>query len=50
VTITGRAGTGFAEDPFIFHAGSLCRGRPRLVLELEFDADLAAEDHYGRPL
>lgn len=50
VTITGRAGTGFAEDPFIFHAGSLCRGRPRLILELEFDAEPAVEDHYGRSL
>ena len=50
VTITGDAGTGFAEDPFVFHAGSLCRERPRLILELEFDSDPAAEDHYGRPL
>jgi hypothetical protein len=50
VTITGEAGTGFAEDPFIFHAGTLCRDRPRLILELEFDQSATAKDHYGRPL
>ncbi len=50
MTITGGPGTGFAEDPFIFHAGSLCRDRPRLILELEFDASPAVDDHYGRLL
>ncbi len=50
VTILGGAGTGFAEDPFIFHAGTLCRDRPRLILELEFDQSATTQDHYGRPL
>jgi len=36
LTITGEAGMGFAEDPFVFHTGSLCRDQPRLILELEF--------------
>jgi hypothetical protein len=36
LAITGPAGLGFAEDPFVFHAGSLCRDHPRLILELEY--------------
>lgn len=35
-TITGPAGSGFAEDPFVFHTGSTARSSPRLILELEF--------------
>lgn len=34
--ITGRAGTCFAEDPFVFHTGSRPASRPRLILELEY--------------
>lgn len=36
VTLVGDAGFGFAEDPFSFHTGSVCRSRPRLMLELSF--------------
>ena len=35
-TLTGDAGVGFAEDPFTFHTGTLCRTKPRLILELEY--------------
>lgn len=35
-TLTGPAGSGFAEDPFIFHSGSRAISEPRLILELEF--------------
>jgi hypothetical protein len=35
-TVIGRAGSGFAEDPFVFHTGSTVRLHPRLILELEF--------------
>jgi hypothetical protein len=34
--IAGPAGTGFAEDPFGFHMGTVTAGRPRLILEVEF--------------
>lgn len=34
--IHGPAGAGFAEDPFGFHAGSLARSAPRLMLEVGF--------------
>ena len=35
-SIHGSAGSGFAEDPFGFHAGSLARTTPRLMLEVGF--------------
>jgi hypothetical protein len=35
-TILGRAGSGFSEDPFVFHTGSVAVTAPRLLLELEF--------------
>ena len=38
-TVLGSAGSGFAEDPFVFHTGSTVRERPRLILELEFGHD-----------
>jgi hypothetical protein len=49
LTITGDAGTGFAEDPFLFHTGSLCEDKPRLILELEYAASVASPSYrYGR--
>jgi hypothetical protein len=49
LTITGEAGTGFAEDPFIFHTGSLCQDQPRLVLELEYGPSAVSPSYrYGR--
>lgn len=36
VTISDRAGVGFAEDPFCFHKGILPQKRDRLILEFKF--------------
>ncbi len=36
VRLCGAAGSGFAEDPFGYHAGSLARITPRLMLEIGF--------------
>jgi hypothetical protein len=49
LTITGGAGDGFVEDPYVFHTGSLCRDKPRLILEIEFGGAPALPIyHYGR--
>jgi hypothetical protein len=49
LTITGDAGTGFAEDPFVFHTGSLCQDEPRLILELEYGSKPPGPSYrYGR--
>jgi hypothetical protein len=49
VTVTGDAGDGFVEDPYVFHTGSLCRDKPRLILEIEFGGAPALPIyHYGR--
>lgn len=42
VTISDRAGVGFAEDPFCFHKGILPQKRDRLILEFKF-----TRNHYG---
>jgi hypothetical protein len=48
VEVTGKAGTGFVEDPFLFHVGTMCRDRPRLLLEIEFGPSTASESYrYG---
>ena len=36
VTVTGRAGTGFAEDPFCFHRGTPPVSSDRLMMRVEF--------------
>jgi hypothetical protein len=36
VTVCGRAGFGFAEDPFAFHSGTVVRQTPRLILQVEY--------------
>jgi len=49
LTIIGDAGDAFAEDPYVFHTGSLCRDKPRLILEIEFGGAPALPIyHYGR--
>lgn len=49
LTITGDAGTGFAEDPFLLHTGSLCEDNPRLILEIEYGATTVSPSYtYGR--
>lgn len=45
VTICGQAGSGFAEDPFCFHKGTIPVGKNRLILEIKF-----ASNNYGRIL
>ena len=35
-SVVGGAGSGFAEDPFVFHTGTQCLDEPRLILELEY--------------
>jgi hypothetical protein len=50
LTITGPAGTGFAEDPFGFHTGTSVTGRPRLMLEVEFGVTrLPVAGRYASP-
>ncbi|RDJ01983.1 hypothetical protein [Rhizobium grahamii] len=36
MTLTGRAGTGFVEDPFGFHMGTPAKTKPRLMMEVGF--------------
>jgi len=48
ITITGEKGFGFAEDPFVFHTGSVCRDQPRLMLEIGFGVS-AANPAYKNP-
>lgn len=49
LTIMGDAGLGFAEDPFLFHTGSLCEDQPRLILEIEYGSSTASPSYrYGR--
>jgi hypothetical protein len=49
LTIMGDAGLGFAEEPFVFHTGSLCKDQPRLILELEYGSSTVSPNYrYGR--
>jgi hypothetical protein len=49
LTISGDAGFGFAEDPFLFHTGSLCKDQPRLILEIEYGSTTVSPSYtYGR--
>jgi hypothetical protein len=48
VTITGGEGFGFAEDPFVFHTGTRCQTKPRLMLEIGFGVS-AANPAYKKP-
>ena len=48
ITVTGGEGFGFAEDPFVFHTGSVCRDQPRLMLEIGFGVS-AANPAYKKP-
>lgn len=48
VSIQGRAGDGFAEDPFGFHMGTVAHRGPRLVLEVEYGVSQpTARRYYG---
>lgn len=48
ISITGQAGSGFSEDPFVFHTGTVVQASPRLILELEFGpCDPSPSYRYG---
>jgi hypothetical protein len=48
VAVTGPAGSGFVEDPFGYHTGSVVRRDRRLVLEISFGiGDLLRRRRYG---
>lgn len=50
ITITGPAGTGFAEDPFCFHKGTPPQLTDRLILMLQFVAhDYGVFNHLNHP-
>lgn len=51
MTLTGPAGTGFVEDPFGFHMGSLARKTPRLMMEVGFGVSKPSKRRYhGEPV
>ncbi len=51
VTLTGNAGTGFVEDPFGFHMGTLARQTPRLMMEVGFGVSKPSMRRYhGEPV
>ncbi len=51
VTITGKAGTGFVEDPFGFHMGTLAKKNPRLMMEVGFGVSkLSKRRFHGEPV
>lgn len=50
-TLTGRAGTGFVEDPFGFHMGTPAKKRPRLMMEVGFGVSKPSRRRYhGEPV
>lgn len=51
VTLTGKAGTGFVEDPFGFHMGTLAKQTPRLMMEVGFGVSRPSKRRYhGEPV
>ena len=51
VTLTGPAGTGFVEDPFGFHMGTLSKGKPRFMMEVGFGVSKPSVRRYhGEPV
>jgi hypothetical protein len=51
VTLTGKAGTGFVEDPFGFHMGTLAKHTPRLMMEVGFGVSKPSKRRYhGEPV
>ncbi|MFB9951141.1 hypothetical protein ACFFP0_20030 [Rhizobium puerariae] len=50
-TLTGPAGTGFVEDPFGFHMGTLAKRSPRLMMEVGFGVSKPSKRRYhGEPV
>jgi hypothetical protein len=51
VTLTGKAGYGFVEDPFGFHMGTLAKQTPRLMMEVGFGVSKPSKRRYhGEPV
>jgi hypothetical protein len=51
LTLTGSAGTGFVEDPFGFHRGTLAKQTPRLMMEVGFGVSKPSKRRYhGEPV
>ncbi|WFU52012.1 hypothetical protein [Sinorhizobium terangae] len=51
ITLTGKAGTGFVEDPFGFHMGTLAKEKPRLMMEIGFGVSKPSKRRYhGEPV
>lgn len=51
VTLTGKAGFGFVEDPFGFHMGTLATHKPRLMMEVGFGVSKPSKRRFhGEPV
>jgi hypothetical protein len=51
VTLTGKAGYGFVEDPFGFHMGTVPETRPRLMMEVGFGVSKPSRRRFhGEPI
>ncbi|MDL2402400.1 hypothetical protein [Rhizobium mayense] len=51
ITLTGKAGSGFVEDPFGFHMGTLAKQRPRLMMEVGFGVSKPSKRRFhGEPV
>ncbi|WP_027151414.1 hypothetical protein [Mesorhizobium sp. WSM2561] len=51
ITLTGKAGYGFVEDPFGFHMGTLAKQTPRLMMEVGFGVSKPSKRRYhGEPV
>ena len=51
VTLTGPAGSGFVEDPFGFHMGTVPTARPRLMMEVGFGVSKPSKRRFhGEPI
>ncbi|MFJ6324508.1 MULTISPECIES: phytanoyl-CoA dioxygenase family protein [unclassified Rhizobium] len=51
VTLTGRAGSGFVEDPFGFHMGTVPTQKPRLMMEVGFGVSKPSQRRFhGEPV
>jgi hypothetical protein len=51
ITLTGKAGSGFVEDPFGFHMGTLAKQTPRLMMEVGFGVSKPSKRRYhGEPV
>jgi len=51
VTLTGKAGSGFVEDPFGFHMGTVPTQKPRLMMEVGFGVSKPSQRRFhGEPV